>query len=117
MSSPAHRSLADWSRRAERALARLVRSAWSRPALRRLAPSGRAWRIDARVVSASEMKRLNSRYRGKAYATDVLSFPAPEPFRSQGWLGELVVCAPTLEDQASELGHPADHELEVLLAH
>jgi rRNA maturation RNase YbeY len=63
------------------------------------------------------MKRLNSGYRKKSYATDVLSFGAPEPFRSQGWLGELVVCAPVLERQAREQGHSGERELDVLLAH
>lgn len=63
------------------------------------------------------MKRLNAGYRKKSYATDVLSFAAPEPFRSQGWLGELVVCAPVLERQARELKHSSELELDVLLAH
>jgi probable rRNA maturation factor len=87
------------------------------PGLRRLAAGARAWKIGVKLVGSPEMKRLNRSYRGKGYATDVLSFPAPDPFRSQGWLGELVVCAPVLEAQAARLGHPADLELEVLLAH
>jgi rRNA maturation RNase YbeY len=63
------------------------------------------------------MRRLNLKYRRKSYATDVLSFPAPKPFTSQGWLGELIVCAPVLERQAQELEHSPDRELDVLLTH
>jgi probable rRNA maturation factor len=63
------------------------------------------------------MTRLNEQYRGKAYATDVLSFPSPEVFQSMGQLGELVVCLPVLKRQARELGHAPEQELDVLLAH
>ncbi len=70
-----------------------------------------------KVAGSAEMRRLNRDWRGKTGVTDVLSFPSPEPFRSQGFLGELVVCAPVLEAQAAELGHSADLELDVLLAH
>jgi probable rRNA maturation factor len=87
------------------------------PALRRMARSTRAWQVGVKIVGRPEMKRLNGAYRGLGYATDVLSFPSPEPFRSQGLLGELIVCAPVLEAQAASLGHPPDLELEVLLAH
>ncbi|HUP56413.1 MAG TPA: rRNA maturation RNase YbeY [Bdellovibrionota bacterium] len=82
-----------------------------------MAPHSRAWQVGVKVVGAAEMRRLNGSYRGKRYATDVLSFPSPEPFRSQGFLGELVVCAPILEKQAADMGHPPGLELEVLLAH
>jgi probable rRNA maturation factor len=63
------------------------------------------------------MSRLNRSYRGKTYATDVLSFPAPPVFRRQGHLGELIICLPVLKSQARELGHSAETELDVLLVH
>lgn len=69
------------------------------------------------MISSPEMKKLNSEYRGKAYATDVLSFGAPEPFLSLGYLGELVIALPVLKAQARELKHSSDTELAVLLAH
>ncbi len=46
------------------------------------------------------MKRLNKLYRGKNYATDILSFEAPE----EGTLGELVLCLPTIRSQARRTG-------------
>ena len=70
-----------------------------------------------RIVNAQTMIQLNHHYRGKDYATDVLSFTAPEPFQRLGQLGELVICLPTLRKQAKEQGHPVGHELEVLLVH
>lgn len=51
------------------------------------------------------------------HATDVLSFPAPDVFYQQGFLGELVICGPVLERQAKELGHSVQTELDVLLIH
>jgi probable rRNA maturation factor len=63
------------------------------------------------------MIRLNTAYRGKAYATDVLSFPTLNPFRSQGLLGELIICLPVLKAQARNLNHSREEELDVLLIH
>ena len=63
------------------------------------------------------MSRLNAQYRGKAYPTDVLSFPAPKIFRMAGELGALVVCLPALKRQARERGHSPETELEILLVH
>ncbi len=63
------------------------------------------------------MRQLNREYRKKNYATDVLSFPSPDVFRIQGYLGELVVCLPVLKRQAREQGHSQKAELEVLLVH
>lgn len=109
--------LRDWGSLAERRLRGVVRRAWTVPGLRALAPSPVTWRVGVRVVSGPQMRKLNYRYRKKNYTTDVLSFPAPEPFYSQGWIGELVVCIPVLKAQARELGHSERRELEVLLAH
>lgn len=63
------------------------------------------------------MTRLNGRLRGKSYATDILSFEAPGPVRETGWLGELVICRPTLMRQAREHGHSPATELEILVIH
>jgi len=76
-----------------------------------------SWSIEVELVSAAAMTKLNAKYRGKAYPTDVLSFPSPVPFRKQGMLGHLVVCLPTLKRQASEQGHSPRRELETLLVH
>lgn len=63
------------------------------------------------------MAELNHQYRGANYATDVLSFPAPEVFRHEGNLGDIVVCLPVLKRQAEERGHAPETELWVLLVH
>jgi rRNA maturation RNase YbeY len=69
------------------------------------------------LVGSVKMTELNSYYRGKTYATDVLSFPTLEPFREQGVLGDLVICLPTLKAQAKSLGLQPQVELDVLLTH
>lgn len=49
-------------------------------------------------VDRAEGRKLNKNFRGKNYATDILSFSQVE----QGSLGELVFCAPVLAKQARE---------------
>lgn len=101
---------------AEQQLPKLLAQAQKIKGLQRLGPKV-PWQIAVQMVSAPEMTELNALYRKKAYPTDVLSFPAPHQFRTQGILGELVICAPTLVRQAEELGHRPEHELQVLLVH
>ncbi|MBX9767717.1 MAG: rRNA maturation RNase YbeY [Bdellovibrionales bacterium] len=64
-------------------------------------------------VSAPEMKRLNRQFRGKNYATDVLSFTAIEP----GVLGELVLCTSVLRRQALDHGLSFREELGYMVLH
>lgn len=72
---------------------------------------------EVRLVASPAMIQLNRKYRGKTYATDVLSFESLEIFRMQGFLGEIVICFPTLRRQAQERGLSLEMELEILLAH
>lgn len=64
-----------------------------------------------RLVDAKEGQALNRHYRGKDYATNVLSFPAdlpeglPEGVRMP-LLGDLVLCAPVIAREAREQGKP-----------
>lgn len=76
-----------------------------------------AFGLDVTFVTRGKMKTLNRKFRGKDAATDVLSFPALEIFARQGHLGDLVICAPILEEQARRIGHSAKAELHVLLVH
>ncbi|WP_426801239.1 rRNA maturation RNase YbeY [Xanthomonas campestris] len=65
--------------------------------------------LAVRVVDEKEGCSLNHHYRGKDYATNVLSFPAEMP---QGLpkgakmplLGDLVICAPVVAREAAEQG-------------
>ena len=58
-----------------------------------------------RLVDDKEGRALNRHYRGKDYATNVLSFPAelPEGVKLP-LLGDLVICVPVVEREAREQG-------------
>ena len=64
-----------------------------------------------RIVGSREGRALNRHYRGRDYATNVLSFPAdlpeglPEGVRMP-LLGDLVICAPVVAREAKEQGKP-----------
>ena len=69
----------------------------------RLAAGGRKGELGIRVVGQREGRQLNERWRGGAYATNVLSFPAaPELGGRQ--IGDIVVCAPVVAREAREQG-------------
>ena len=61
--------------------------------------------VTLRIVDEAEGHELNQQYRGKDYATNVLSFPfeAP-PGVSLVLLGDLVICAGVVEREAREQG-------------
>lgn len=55
-------------------------------------------RITLRIVDEAEGRELNRNYRGKDYATNVLSFGYGDP----GILaGDIVICAPVVEREAA----------------
>lgn len=63
--------------------------------------------LTIRVVDEVEGRQLNAGYRGKDYATNVLTFPlTEEPLL----MGDIVICAPVVAREAAEQGKP-------LLAH
>ncbi len=59
--------------------------------------------VTIRIVDEQEGTELNGRYRGRHYATNVLSFPfeAP-PGITVPLLGDLVICAPVVAREAQE---------------
>jgi len=61
--------------------------------------------VAVRLVDEPEGRALNRHYRGKDYATNVLSFPAdlPEGVKLP-LLGDLVICAPVVAREAVEQG-------------
>jgi probable rRNA maturation factor len=101
---------------ARRQIQALIRKARAQAPLARRVPAA-SWTVDLHLVGPKAMTELNGQYRGKHYATDVLSFDAPDIFRQQGHLGELVICGAVLRRQAREQGHAPSRELQVLLAH
>jgi len=86
----------------------LPRAGWpAAPALHRAARA--AWRgrgaaqVVLRVVGEQEGLRLNRDFRGRERPTNVLSFPAPPEASLPGspvFLGDVVLCAPVLAEEA-----------------
>ncbi len=74
-----------------------------------------------RVVDEREGRTLNLQYRGRDYATNVLSFPAELP----DWLpqeldelplGDLIICAPVVAQESQQQGKAnADHWLHLFV--
>ena len=64
-----------------------------------------------RIVGTREGRILNRDYRGKDYATNVLSFPVElPPGVSLPLLGDIAICAPVVVREATEQGKlPAHH--------
>ncbi|WP_426285243.1 rRNA maturation RNase YbeY [Luteibacter sp. E-22] len=71
----------------------------------------KATEVSIRIVDADEGRALNLQYRGRDYATNVLSFPADlPPGLNLPLIGDLVICAPVVAREAAEQGKRlADH--------
>jgi probable rRNA maturation factor len=70
--------------------------------------------ITVRIVDADEGRLLNREYRGKDYATNVLTFDyAREPVVS----ADLVLCAPVVAQEAAALGVTLQAHYAHLLVH
>jgi probable rRNA maturation factor len=84
------------------------------------AAEGRILRADVaiRVVGEKEGRALNHKYRGKDYATNVLSFPTELPEGvNLPLLGDLVICAPVVAREAKEQDKPVEHHYAHLTIH
>ena len=86
------------------------------PWLARLAPRAARGSVAIAILPDARVKSLNRKYRGKNYATDVLSFPekrsGPAPF-----LGDIAISRGIAQKQAKLLGHSLRTELRVLALH
>ena len=70
--------------------------------------------VAIRLVDAEEGRELNKEYRGKDYATNVLSFPYDtEPVV----LGDLVICPEVVAREAAEQGKPLEAHYAHLTVH
>jgi len=65
-------------------------------------------------LSEREAKNLNKKFRGRDYATDVLSFSADE---DDDLVGELVICPKVIKRQAKEHGLLVKEELGYMVLH
>jgi len=91
-----------------------------RPQLRRWARAAldvdgkRGGQITVRLVDADEGRELNLAYRGKDYATNVLSFPyEQEPIVC----GDLVICPAVVEREAAEQNKTREAHYAHLVVH
>ena len=61
--------------------------------------------VDVRIVDEPAIAELNRRFRNKAEATNVLSFPFEDPPGvHSGLLGDVVICAPVVCREAQRQG-------------
>jgi probable rRNA maturation factor len=79
--------------------------------------------VAIRIVGAQEGRALNRHYRGKDYATNVLSFPAdvdgaglPKGVKLP-LLGDIVLCAPVIAREAKEQKKPLNAHYAHLTVH
>ena len=70
--------------------------------------------ITVRIVGEDEGRRLNRDFRGKNYATNVLTF---DYARAPVVAADLVLCAPVVEREAAALGRPLAAHYAHLLVH
>lgn len=67
------------------------------------------------ITGNASMRRLNSRYRGKNRATDVLSFPPA--IAANGLEGDIAISLDIAERNARRLGHSVADEIRILILH
>jgi probable rRNA maturation factor len=73
------------------------------------------------LVTDAHIRKLNRQYRGKDYATDVLSFSPDRGSRTPDpgprFIGDIVIATGVAKRQAREAGHSYQAELRVLALH
>lgn len=80
---------------------------WAKTALKRKTPD---IEMTIRIVDTDEMTELNTQYRHKTGATNVLSFPFEMPdelIDEMPLLGDIVICAAVVNQEAKEQGKTA----------
>lgn len=70
--------------------------------------------VTIRLVGASEGRTLNREYRGKDYATNVLTFSYPD---IELLTGDVVLCAPVIAKEAHAQGKAIDAHYAHLVVH
>ena len=70
--------------------------------------------IGVRIVGEEEARALNLQYRGKDYATNVLTFD----YARDPWVqADLVLCGPVVERESAEQGKSLEEHYAHLLVH
>jgi len=89
-------------------------SLWVETALR----ERRDIELTLRLVDRDESRELNSRYRGKDKPTNVLAFPAElPPGLGLPLLGDIVICAPLVGEEAEAQQKPVQSHWAHLVIH
>src|SRR2546429_7879345 len=70
-------------------------------------------KVTCLITTDDELRSLNTRFRGKPYAADVLSFPP----QSGTDLGEIAISFDRAAANAAELSHSVEEELRILMLH
>ncbi len=70
--------------------------------------------VTIRIVDEAEGRELNKTYRGKDYATNVLTFPLTE---TPHLMGDIVICAPVVEAEAKAQNKPLEAHYAHLTVH
>ncbi|HJU39109.1 MAG TPA: rRNA maturation RNase YbeY [Tahibacter sp.] len=97
--------------------ARTSFTAWADAALA-VARRRRATELSIRLVDADEGRELNRQYRGRDYATNVLSFPAELPRGiALPLIGDLVICTSVVAREAIEQEKPLKHHYAHMTVH
>jgi len=73
--------------------------------------------FDCLIAGDAELRRLNRTFRGRDYATDVLSFPAFQAAMGGGFLGDVAISWPRARAQARRYGHSPETEIRILMLH
>ena len=81
---------------------------WAKAALDRPAD------VTLRILGEDEGRTLNRQYRGKDYATNVLTFPYPD---TEPLSGDIALCAPVVVREANQRSIPLDAHYAHLTVH
>ena len=74
--------------------------------------------VTVRFVGSDESAQLNGDYRGKHYATNVLSFPFEcPPGMTLNLLGDLVVCVPVIHQEAEQQNKSVSDHYTHMIVH
>ena len=71
--------------------------------------------LTLRFVNAAEGKKLNSTFRKKDYATNVLTFPYE--FSKTSLAADIIFCLPVIQKEAKEQNKPLKAHLAHLIVH
>jgi probable rRNA maturation factor len=69
------------------------------------------------ITNDAELRSLNARFRGKDYATDVLSFLYRNANAAGRSLGDIAISVQRARAQAREWRHAIEDEIRVLMLH